>query len=41
MFTGIIKYILSFNINGSILTLIDVPSDIINNVKIGSSISVN
>ena len=41
MFTGIIKYILCFELDGSILTLIDVPSDIINNVKNGSSVSIN
>jgi len=41
MFTGIIKYILSFEIDGSILTLLDVPNEIFDTIEIGSSIAVN
>ena len=41
MFTGIIKYILSFTLDGSTLILLDVPPSIIDNVQIGSSVSVN
>lgn len=41
MFTGIIKYTLPFKVDGSIITLLGVPSEIFDNIEIGSSISVN
>jgi 3,4-dihydroxy 2-butanone 4-phosphate synthase/GTP cyclohydrolase II len=41
MFTGIIRFLLSYRLNGSWLRLFDVPLQLITDARVGDSISIN